>query len=141
MKARPTPQNLNPTRPKLDSTGFELPKGTSRSFQAPTGWSDRFWGQTGCDIDDPGRGSCATADCGSGQIECNGAGASPPATLAEFTLGSGSQDFYDISLVDGYNLEMIVEASGGSGDCSSTGCITELNRKYPAELRSEDGAA
>ncbi|CAL1377895.1 unnamed protein product [Linum trigynum] len=77
LKPRPTPQNLNPTRPKLDSTCFELPKGTSRSFQAPTGWSDRFWGQTGCDFDNSGRGSCATADCGSGQIECNGAGARP----------------------------------------------------------------
>lgn len=29
----------------------------------------------------------------------------PPATLAEFTLsGDGNTDFYDISIVDGYNL-------------------------------------
>ncbi|CAN0918765.1 Thaumatin-like protein 1 [Linum grandiflorum] len=127
--------------PKLDSTGFELIKGTSRSFQAPTGWSGRFWGRTGCNFDDSGQGTCATADCGSGQIECNGAGANPPATLAEFTLGSGSQDFYDVSLVDGYNLQMIVEASGGSGDCSSTGCVTDLNRKCPSELKVDGGSA
>lgn len=104
--------------PKLGSTGFELSKGGSRSFQAPTGWSGRFWGRSGCDFDGSGRGSCATGDCGSGEVECNGAGATPPATLAEFTLGSGSQDFYDVSLVDGYNLPMIVEGTGDSGTCT-----------------------
>ncbi|CAK9186956.1 unnamed protein product [Ilex paraguariensis] len=127
--------------PSLDSTGFELTKGSTRSFQAPTGWSGRFWGRTGCNFDGSGQGSCSTADCGSGQIECNGAGATPPATLAEFTLGSGSQDFYDVSLVDGYNLPMVVEVSGGSGKCASTGCIEDLNRKCPSELKVEGGGA
>ncbi|XP_057968898.1 thaumatin-like protein 1 [Malania oleifera] len=128
--------------PKLDSTGFELKKGSSRSFQAPTGWSGRFWGRTGCDFDGSGNGKCATGDCGSGQVECNGSGASPPATLAEITLGSGGgQDYYDVSLVDGYNLQMIVEGSGGSGSCATTGCVTDLNRRCPTELRMGDGEA
>ena len=78
-------------------------------------------------------------------MECNGAGANPPATLAEFTIGSDSgpstQDFYDVSLVDGYNLAMIIEASGGSGACGSTGCITDLNRMCPNELKDGDGQA
>ncbi|GLT39259.1 hypothetical protein SLA2020_134600 [Shorea laevis] len=125
----------------LDSTGFELTKGSSRSFQAPTGWSGRFWGRTGCNFDEAGHGSCATGDCGSGEMECNGAGATPPATLAEFTLGSGTQDFYDVSLVDGYNLPMFVEVSGGSGACASTGCAADLNRRCPAELRADGGYA
>ncbi|KAL0543422.1 hypothetical protein IC582_018518 [Cucumis melo] len=127
--------------PKLETTGFELQAGNSRSLQASTGWSGRFWGRTKCNFDDSGRGSCNTGDCGSGEIECNGAGATPPATLAEFTLGSGSQDFYDVSLVDGYNLPMIVEGTGGSGTCASTGCITDLNQLCPAELKAEDGGA
>uniref|UniRef100_A0A5B7AS29 Thaumatin-like protein 1b n=1 Tax=Davidia involucrata TaxID=16924 RepID=A0A5B7AS29_DAVIN len=131
----------NAGSPSLDSTGFELPEDTSRSFQAPTGWSGRFWARTGCNFDGSGSGSCSTGDCGSGQVECNGAGAAPPATLAEFTLGTGGQDFYDVSLVDGYNLPMIVEASGGSGMCASTGCVTDLNRQCPAELRVGDGEA
>ncbi|KAL3844992.1 hypothetical protein ACJIZ3_002395 [Penstemon smallii] len=126
--------------PTLDSTGFELPKGTSRSFQAPTGWSGRFWGRTGCNFDDSGHGSCSTGDCGSGQLGCNGAGATA-ATLVEFTLGSGSMDFYDVSLVDGYNLQIMVDASGGSGQCGSTGCVEDLNRRCPAELKTEDGGA
>ncbi|CAN1276470.1 Thaumatin-like protein 1 [Linum perenne] len=86
----------NAGSPKLDSTGFPLPQGSTRAFQAPTGWSGRFWARTGCTFDDSGSGSCQTGDCGSGLIECNGLGAAPPATLAEFTLGSGGgMDFYD----------------------------------------------
>jgi len=127
--------------PQLASTGFELAKGGSRSFQAPTGWSGRFWGRTGCQFDNSGRGTCATADCGSGEVDCNGAGASPPATLAEFTLGTGSMDYYDVSLVDGYNLPMMVAARGGSGSCATTGCGEDLNRRCPSELRVEGGDA
>ncbi|CAK9178406.1 unnamed protein product [Ilex paraguariensis] len=131
---------------RLASTGFELPPGGSKSFQAPPGWSGRLWGRTGCSFGmNTSEGSCATGDCGSNQVECNGAGATPPATLAEFTIGSGTdshiQDFYDVSLVDGYNLPMIVEAIGGSGNCSSTGCVTDLNRMCPNELRVGDGGA
>ncbi|XP_071702868.1 thaumatin-like protein 1 [Rutidosis leptorrhynchoides] len=131
----------------LDSTGFELSPGESRSFQATPGWSGRFWGRTGCTFDPNGQGSCATGDCGSNQISCNGAGATPPATLAEFTIGSGSGsgsnglDFYDVSLVDGYNLPMAVDASGGTGACDTTGCVTDLNRICPAELRVGNGQA
>ncbi|KAI4299873.1 hypothetical protein L6164_033294 [Bauhinia variegata] len=131
----------NAGSPKLDSTGFELPKDTSRPFQAPTGWSGRFWGRTGCDFDGSGSGSCLTGDCGSGQIECNGAGAAPPATLAEFTLGTGGQDFYDVSLVDGYNLPMVVEGTGGTGLCASTGCTSDLNQQCPKELKARNGDA
>ncbi|XVF00898.1 hypothetical protein REPUB_Repub04eG0041600 [Reevesia pubescens] len=131
----------NAGSPRLDSTGFELPKDSSRSFQAPTGWSDRFWVRTGCKFDGSGSGTCVTGDCGSGQIECNGLGAAPPVTLAEFTLGTGGQDFYDVSLVDGYNVPMIVEGSGGSGLCAATGCTTDLNRQCPSELRVGDGDA
>uniref|UniRef100_A0A7N0U6S4 Thaumatin-like protein n=1 Tax=Kalanchoe fedtschenkoi TaxID=63787 RepID=A0A7N0U6S4_KALFE len=40
-----------------------------------------------------------------------------------------------VSLVDGYNLPLIVEAVGGSGQCATTGCLAYLNRQCPAELR------
>ncbi|KAI4297745.1 hypothetical protein L6164_037616 [Bauhinia variegata] len=131
----------NAGTPSLDSTGFELPKDSSRLFQAPTGWSGRFWGRTGCNFDGSGSGSCITGDCGSNQVECNGAGAAPPVTLAEFTLGTVGQDFYDVSLVDGYNLPMIVEGTGGSGLCASTGCTSDLNQQCPTELKVGDGNA
>ncbi|KAK6136633.1 hypothetical protein DH2020_029616 [Rehmannia glutinosa] len=131
----------NAGSPRLDTTGFELPQSSTRSFIAPAGWSGRFWARTGCSFSDSETGSCQTGDCGSGQPECNGSGAAPPATLAEFTLGTGGLDFYDVSLVDGYNLPMIVEATGGSGMCASTGCVTDLNRVCPSELRVGGGEA
>ncbi|KAL8514739.1 hypothetical protein ACS0TY_013718 [Phlomoides rotata] len=132
----------NAGSPGLDTTGFQLPPRASRSFQLESGWSGRFWGRTGCSFDPTtGQGTCATGDCGSNQIECNGDGAAPPATLAEFTIGSSGPDFYDVSLVDGYNLPMIVEPVGGSGACGSTGCATDLNQMCPNELRAGDGQA
>ncbi|KAM3304520.1 thaumatin-like protein 1 [Capsicum chacoense] len=128
---------------KLDSTGFMLGPGDSRVFQPPQQWSGRIWGRTGCNFDpSTGLGNCATADCGSNQIECNGNGATPPATLAELTIFSGAkQDFYDVSLVDGYNLPMAIQAVGGSGTCDTTGCLKDLNRMCPNELRVGDGQA
>ncbi|RDX99808.1 Pathogenesis-related protein 5, partial [Mucuna pruriens] len=128
----------------LDSTGFELRPGGSQSFSVPPNWSGRFWGRTGCNFDpNTQQGTCITGDCGSNQVQCNGGGASPPATLAEFTIGSGTgtQDFYDVSLVDGYNLPLTVDPSGGSGTCGSTGCVADLNQRCPNELRVVDRAA
>ncbi|KAJ4513002.1 hypothetical protein HRR78_002849 [Exophiala dermatitidis] len=51
-------------------------------------------------------------------LECQGAGQAP-ATLAEFTMSSNTyQSFYDISLVDGYNLPLgiiaLLDESGNS---------------------------
>ena len=138
----------NAGSPRLEPTGFELPPGAARAVPAPSGWSGRMWARTGCSQDGAtGRLVCATGDCGSGAAECAGAGAAPPATLAEFTLdGSGGLDFYDVSLVDGYNLPVLVETSGGAGSsgpasCAAAGCAADLNAMCPAELRAGGGAA
>ncbi|XP_034689201.1 thaumatin-like protein 1 [Vitis riparia] len=85
-----------------------------------------------------GLGSYVTGDYGLGTIECNGVGAAPSATLAEFTLGTGKQDFYNVSLIDGCNLSMIVEGSGWSRMCASTGCTVDLNQGCPTELKVGD---
>jgi hypothetical protein len=57
--------------------------------------------------------------------------------LAEFTLnGAGGFDFFDISLVDGYNLPMMVVPQGGTGqNCTTVGCVTDLNDSCPSELQ------
>nr|ADN33945.1 thaumatin-like protein [Cucumis melo subsp. melo] len=123
---------------QLSTTGFVLEKGQSNAITMPPGWSGRIWGRTYCSQDATGRFSCATADCGSGIVECNGAGATPPATLAEFTLnGAGGLDFYDVSLVDGYNVPMLITPQDGTGggNCTTIGCATDLNSECPAELR------
>ncbi|XP_073016574.1 LOW QUALITY PROTEIN: LEAF RUST 10 DISEASE-RESISTANCEUS RECEPTOR-LIKE PROTEIN KINASE-like 2.4 [Primulina eburnea] len=130
--------------PSLNSTGFELPKGGNRVLQVPNGWVGRLWGRTGCVFDANGKGSCSTGDCGSGQIECNGTNfGDSTATLAELSIDSlNSMDFYDISLVNGFNLPMIIDAIGRSGQhCQSTGCTEDINRLCPADLRTKSGDA
>jgi hypothetical protein len=129
--------------PPLPTTGFVLQTGETTTVAAPASWGGRFWGRTLCSEDTTGKFSCVTGDCGSGKVECSGNGAAPPATLAEFTLdGSGGLDFFDVSLVDGYNVPMMVAPQGGSGEkCITTGCIEDLNGACPSELRvmSVDG--
>ncbi|GAB4852093.1 hypothetical protein Ancab_016283 [Ancistrocladus abbreviatus] len=120
----------------LGDGGFILPPGTSTQLTAPPGWSGRFWARTGCNFDDSGAGLCTTGDCGG--LRCSGGGA-PPVSLVEFTIeGSGGQDFYDVSLVDGYNVGVGVTPSGGTGECQYAGCVADLNGSCPPELRVTD---
>ncbi|GJU77193.1 thaumatin-like protein 1b [Tanacetum coccineum] len=127
----------------LEPTGFALQKGETKVLTAPASWGGRFWGRTHCSQDSNNKFTCGTGDCGSGKIECAGAGAAPPATLAEFTLdGDGGMDFFDVSLVDGYNLPMLVAPTGGTGrNCTYTGCMVDLNGACPTPLKvtSDDG--
>ncbi|CAL5418476.1 unnamed protein product [Camellia sinensis] len=127
----------------LSTTGFSLQTGESKTINPPSSWGGRLWGRTLCTQDSTGKFTCVTGDCGSGQLECAGGNAAPPATLAEFTLdGSGGLDFYDVSLVDGYNLPMLVVPQGGTGvNCTTTGCEVDLNGACPSELKvtSSDG--
>ncbi|KAK1259019.1 Thaumatin-like protein [Acorus gramineus] len=128
--------------PALLNGGFRLAPNDSARIPAPPGWSGRFWARRGCSFDPvTGRGACATGDCG-GSLECAGAGGAPPVTLAEFTLDA-PVDFYDVSLVDGYNLPVSVVPLGGSGDmCRPVTCVSDLNRSCPGPLRvtRADGA-
>ncbi|PQM37707.1 putative allergen Pru du 2.01A [Prunus yedoensis var. nudiflora] len=108
-------------KPQLSLTGFELATGISRSVDAPSPWSD----------------------CGSGQVSCNGNGAAPPATLVEITIAAnGGQDFYDVSLVDGFNLPMSVAPQGGMDECKASSCPADINKVCPAELqvKGSDGS-
>ena len=48
----------------------------------------------------------------------------PPATVAEWTLqGAGNLDYYDVSLVDGYNLPMKITNNVG---CNVASCGVDL---------------
>lgn len=119
----------------LGDGGFELAPGASVQFPVPQTWSGRIWGRTGCNFDASGTGTCATGDCG-GVLKCTGGGA-PPVSLVEFTIAKSAsdKDFYDVSLVDGYNVGLGVKAVGGTGDCQYAGCVADLNGKCPAELQ------
>src|SRR5439155_5275494 len=83
-------------------------------------------------------GSCVTGDCGN-RLQCNGAGGVPPTSLAEFTLGQGgSVDFYDVSLVDGYDFAIQIAADHGG--CGGPTCVADLLATCPSELQKRDGA-
>ncbi|XP_027340217.1 thaumatin-like protein 1 [Abrus precatorius] len=118
----------------LSTTGFVLKTGESSTVTAPAKWNGRFWGRTLCAT---GHFSCVTGDCGSGKVECGGSGSTPPATLVEISLnGANGQDFFDVSLIDGYNVPVMVIPVGVSGrSCNSTGCPADLNAVCPTELK------
>ncbi|CAK7347029.1 unnamed protein product [Dovyalis caffra] len=110
--------------------GFELKSGQSFVVTAPVGWSGRIWGRTGCKFDKSGNGSCKTGACGT-SLKCKASGETP-ASLAEFTLTT--LDFYDVSLVDGFNLPITVTPINGKGNCSVAGCNADLRTSCPSEL-------
>lgn len=115
--------------PPLPTTGFRLEPGQTAKLTSVPGWSGRIWARTGCTFDATGIGKCQTGDCG-GRLECDGNGAAPPTSLFEITLGQGNdQDYYDVSMVDGYNLPLLALPRGvyGGGACNATGCVTDIN--------------
>ncbi|KAF2299559.1 hypothetical protein P3X46_017399 [Hevea brasiliensis] len=121
--------------PQLSATGFRLDPGQGVRIPTVPGWSGRIWARTGCTFDESGLGSCQTGDCG-GRLECDGIGATPPASLFEITLGKGNdKDFYDVSIVDGYNLPLVASPRGVHGACNATGCASDINMGCPRELQ------
>jgi hypothetical protein len=108
----------------LAATGWELGVGQSTTIAAPNNLNTRFWGRTGCTFNSQGVGSCQTGDCG-GLFQCKGWG-TIPATLAEVNFDAwDGMDFYDVSMVDGSNLPMYINVSGGSAanQVSADGCV------------------
>ncbi|CAL0307775.1 unnamed protein product [Lupinus luteus] len=127
--------------PSLPTTGFQLEPGQSAKLTSVPGWSGRIWARTGCTFDTTGIGKCQTGDCG-GRLECDGNGAAPPTSLFEITLGEGNdQDYYDVSMVDGYNLPLLALPRGvyGASPCNATGCVNDINIGCPKELQVVSG--
>ncbi|PSR91508.1 Osmotin-like protein [Actinidia chinensis var. chinensis] len=99
----------------------------------------RIWGRTKCNFDGSGRGHCETGDCG-GVLQCKGWGV-PPNTLAEYALNQfGNLDFFDISLVDGFNIPMDFRPTRSpSGKCRPISCTADINGQCPNPLRTRGG--
>ncbi|KAH0826541.1 thaumatin [Lanmaoa asiatica] len=115
-------------------TGWEAAAYTSVTFQVPSDWTaGRIWGRRDCDFSvNPGPNSCIDGGCNGG-LECDTVGGTgvPPASLAEFTLGAGAVDYYDVSLVDGYNLPLAITNTVG---CGIADCPVDLGPHCPAPL-------
>jgi len=126
--------------------GWVMAPNSTHSVTVANTWSGRFWGRTNCNFNSSGAGSCETGDCAK-VLHCTLSGL-PPATLAEFTLGGPSgNDFYDVSLVDGFNVPMTITPVGGvqpvSGNkywCGAAGCGTDLNAHCPSVLQETDAS-
>ncbi|KAK4840998.1 hypothetical protein QYF36_023493 [Acer negundo] len=130
---------------QVSTTGFELGSTQTRSIDVGSPWTaGRIWARTQCSTDASGRFTCQTADCGSGQVTCNGQTGAPPASLVEFTIAANNgQDFYDLSLVDGFNLPVSVTPQGGSGTtCITSSCSAKVNSVCRSELavKGSDGS-
>ncbi|KAI7995111.1 Thaumatin-like protein 1 [Camellia lanceoleosa] len=54
-------------------------------------------------------------------------------------ISANEKDFYDVSIVDGYNLPLIVAPQGVFGVCNATGCVSDLNTGCPKELQVVNG--
>ncbi|GJX66787.1 G-type lectin S-receptor-like serine/threonine-protein kinase [Tanacetum coccineum] len=124
-------------RPVLNVSGFELKKGARQSFEILGNWSGTIWARTGCTFNVSGHGSCATGDCG-GEMECNGRNYTQPVTILELDVNTGTYDFYNVSLMKGFNLPMTIEPSRGDS-CLKMGCVNDLNERCPRELQLEGG--
>ncbi|KAK3137091.1 hypothetical protein QOZ80_5BG0447720 [Eleusine coracana subsp. coracana] len=109
--------------------GRQLNTGETWTLNIPANTpSGRVWGRTGCNFNG-NSGRCSTGDCG-GALSCTLSG-QPPLTLAEFTIGNG-QDFYDISVIDGFNLPMSFSCSNGPNlVCPADKCEAAYN--YPTD--------
>ncbi|KAL5497725.1 hypothetical protein ACEPAH_2656 [Sanghuangporus vaninii] len=130
-----TDLNVAPNVPD-QATGWEAPAFSSVSFSVPDNWkAGRIWGRRNCDFStNPGPTSCATGGCNGGLL-CDphtGTGV-PPVTVAEWTLqGDGNRDFYDVSLVDGYDLPMSITNNVG---CPVANCGVDLGPNCPDSLK------
>ena len=118
--------------------GRQLNSGESWAVDMAAGTTGaRIWARTNCNFDGSGRGQCQTGDCG-GVLQCTQYG-TPPNTLAEFALNQfNNLDYYDISLVDGFNVP--IEFGPTSNGCSrAIQCTADINRQCPNELKTPGG--
>ncbi|KAL0011541.1 hypothetical protein SO802_006649 [Lithocarpus litseifolius] len=122
----------------VPSGGRQLNSKESWPFDVNAGTiGGRVWARTGCVFDGSGHGSCQTGDCG-GLLQCQAYGA-PLNTLAKFALNQYlNLDFYDISLVDGFNAPMnFIPTSNGC--TKGITCTADISGQCPAELNSPSG--
>ncbi|XP_062104770.1 thaumatin-like protein [Humulus lupulus] len=122
--------------PVLANGGFHLPPGQTRRVIAPWKWTGRLWARTGCNFATNWSPACETGDC-DGRLECNGLIGTPPVTLVQISvqIDQTKPNYYDVSLVDGYNLPVSVAARPSSAKCTIGGCVENLNSLCPEELK------
>jgi hypothetical protein len=103
------------------------------SISVPGNFSGRFWPRTDCEFDSDGvcptnsagvstnccaTGGCTASDGKTWSLECGGGGQAPT-TVFEATFQANASDFYDVSVIDGFNVPIAVVPNGDFTKCSS----------------------
>ncbi|KAM0951641.1 putative Thaumatin family [Dioscorea sansibarensis] len=116
--------------------GRQLNNGQTWTININASTIGRVWARTGCNFDSSSNGSCETGDC-NGLLQCQAFG-KPPNTLAEYALNQfNNQDFFDISLVDGFNVPMDLNSTGG---CErGIRCLGKIIGQCPDKLKTTGG--
>jgi hypothetical protein len=141
-------------KPLPDGGGFKLnafvtgQREDTHIVTVEKGWNVAFWGRTGCSDDDADlkceTGSAVSNKDYTDKLRAGGVGSNYPATKGEiFFDGAGDQHFYDISIVDGYNVPIQIEPVSGTFsstgrkdsayDCKAAGGSADLNAHVLAE--------
>ncbi|RLM58493.1 uncharacterized protein C2845_PM18G12950 [Panicum miliaceum] len=114
---------------RLDGNGEGL---ATLAFPAGA-WSGRVVARTGCAADDEDGddvvGRCATGDA-------------PPVTVAQVSVGGpGGLAAYSVSLVDGFNVPVVVTPHGFAEGrrCPTLGCAADLAAGCPVGARAPGG--
>ncbi|GMH22721.1 hypothetical protein Nepgr_024564 [Nepenthes gracilis] len=115
---------------------------TVRAVASPGGGQQldpggRVWARTGCSLSISNGASCQSGNCG-GLLQCQGYD-SLPNTLAEYSLNQYSNlDFFDISLIDGFNVPMsFLPISNGCTQGPT--CAADVNSQCPIVLKAPGG--
>ncbi|EFO95951.1 hypothetical protein CRE_18374 [Caenorhabditis remanei] len=111
--------------------GFRLENEQNRKINVVDDWQGIIWGRTFCD----NRMRCATGGCANRE-QCNGTLGRAPFTAAEFSLNEANdEDVYSVSLINGYNIPILIEPFGGRGCLRAGGCISDINEICPVLMR------
>ncbi|KAL5722478.1 hypothetical protein ACHQM5_005994 [Ranunculus cassubicifolius] len=127
----------NTGQPVIANGGFFLPSGQTKRVLAPYSWSGRFWARTGCNFNSSNsKSACETGDC-EGKLACDGSIGIPPVTLVQVSVQSDKSkpSYYDVSLVDGYNIPVSISSRSKESSCNIGGCSKNLNSFCPRELQ------
>ena len=115
---------------RLDGNGEGL---VTLAFPADA-WSGRVVARTGCSDDYDGADSSAS--------RCETGEAPAPVTVAQVSVhGPGGLAEYSVSLVDGFNVPVVVTPHGfeEGRECPTLGCAVDLEADCPGDARAPAG--